>query len=124
MTPDRRAPGLARDLPGLAQRLPALAGPADQELADRIAATQLERLRARFPRWRITRTAGGTFRARHRSTGARLHRRTLAELENGLHASRARRATRRGAGHRGPGDLPGLTGTLAAAPSSNVRMVP
>jgi hypothetical protein len=106
-TPNRRVPGLARDLPALARGLPALAGRTDQELSNRFAAAQLERLRAQFPRWRITRTAGGTFRARHRSTGARLHRRTLAGLENGLHEWRARRATRRGAGHPGPGDRAG-----------------
>lgn len=84
-------PGLARCLPGLARELPALAGRADQDLSNIQAATQLGRLRARFPGWRITRTASGTFRARHRSSSARLHGRTATELEEQLFERLARR---------------------------------
>jgi hypothetical protein len=117
-TRNRSVPGLAKGLPGLARGLPALAGRADKEITDRFAATHLERLRARFPGWRITRTPGGTFRARHRSTGARLQSRTLAQLEKGLHEWRARRATRGGTGHRRPADPSRLTGPRPPHPAN------
>jgi hypothetical protein len=89
-------PGLARSLPGLARRLPA--GRADQHLSKAAAARRFARLRARFPGWHMTRTATGTYRARHRSSGARLYGRTVADLEGQLLERLARRALARDTG--------------------------
>jgi hypothetical protein len=44
-------------------------------------ATQLARLRVRFPDWRIIRTRAGVFIARHRVTGAHLQGRSAEDLE-------------------------------------------
>lgn len=85
--------GFARGLPGIARNLGALAGRAEQVPTSSITTAQLARLQARFPGWRIARTASGTFRARH-STGARLHGRTAEDLENQLLERLGTRAVR------------------------------